>query len=139
MVGYRKGWLTMEMITALAVLSIAFLPLLTFHAAGTRHVQRNYRKAVLSEMIGDRLAILRKGGWKEYGPCKDLEIEFFGNAAEKLPDGRLLLSISEKSEDPNLLSIKLVWRPNNTEAAGKVRRETFVFNDSEHRQGEGRQ
>ncbi len=116
--------MTLEMLTALALLSIALLPLAVLQTASTLHVHALLSDAAVSEMLGDRLAILRMGGWREHGICSEKEIEFIGEAAGELPDGRLLLTIGASDAAPHLLDITLSWQP---ERGRTIERATAAF------------
>ena len=119
----RKGWMTMEMMAAVAVLMVAMMPLLTLQIRAASSMRSQYHDSVLSEMMTDRLAILREGGWEEYGLCEGREIALYGRAAEALPEGRLKLSVRESEDRPEVREIILCW----TDDSREVERKTAVF------------
>ena len=116
--------MTLEILVAAALLSIAMLPLAALHTASTGQVRSLVREAAVCEMLGDRLTILRMGGWREHGICSGKEIGFFGEAGAGLPEGRLLLTVREDEDSTHLLEIVLSWRP---ERGRTIERTTVAF------------
>ncbi len=115
--------MTMEMMTALAILTVAMFPLMTLQIAGVSFTRSLYHDTVLSELMTDRLAILREGGWEKYGLCENKEIALYGRAAKNLPQGRLKLTMRESKRSDEVREIILRWKEDSHE----IERKSAVF------------
>jgi len=117
----------MEIVTALAILTIAVIPILSLHIVNIKHSRQLYYRSVVNEMLNDRIRILRQGGWEKFGLCNRRKIDFIGEAAGELPQGEVLLSVENFKEHESLLKITLSWKVKRRKKFREIRKETIVF------------
>ncbi len=123
----KCGFLSTEIVTALALLTIAVVPIVSLHVQSITHSRQLYYKSIVTEMMNDRIAILRSGGWKEFGRCENKKIAFIGEGARNLPEGNLSLSVKELEDHKNLAKIVLRWEPKTPMGFREIEKETLVF------------
>lgn len=116
----------MELVVALGVLMMAALPLVSLQVATVRYSRRQYRDAVVREMLNDRLTVLRRGGWREHGLCREKKIAPIGDIESSLPEGDLLLSIKRSEKNGRILDIILVWQQPGRRGKERIKRKTAV-------------
>jgi hypothetical protein len=97
------GFLTAELVVAIAILAAVMLPLggMWFHE--TRMLRAYYRDAVAMEILDGEMEILAAGEWRRFAEGRH-ELKPSGNAAGNLPSGKFLLT-------RQLKLVRLEWRP----------------------------
>lgn len=112
----ETGSLITEIIVAIAILSIAALPLMSAVVVVQRSIRHSYQRAIAMEAIDGEMEILLAGGWRNYsqGPQP---YELHGDAVKNLPPGHATLTINGRH-------VGLEWTPDR--AGGKIIREGDV-------------
>jgi hypothetical protein len=108
--------LIVEIIVAMALLSIAALPLVASFVVVQRSLRHSYQHAVAMEFIDGEMEILLRGEWREYHQGSQ-PYELHGNALKNLPPGHAQLTVTGNH-------VRLEWLPDRS--GGKVAREADV-------------
>jgi len=109
----QSGSLITEAIVAIAIFSVAALPLMSSIVFVQKHLRGSYQHAVAMEAVDGELEILLAGEWREYQPGTQ-HYELHGEAVKNLPPGRAALTINGRH-------VRLEWTPDRH--GGKVIRE----------------
>jgi hypothetical protein len=112
----QSGSLITEAIVAIAIFSIAALPLMSSIVFVQKHLRGSYQHAVAMEAVDGEFEILLAGEWHEYQPGAQ-PYELHGEAVKNLPPGRAALTINGRH-------VRLEWTPGH--GSGKVVREADV-------------
>ncbi len=99
----RSGFLTAELVVAIAILAAVMLPLggMWFHEA--RMLRTYYRDAVAMEILDGEMEILAAGEWRSFAEGQH-ELNPSATAAKNLPSGKFILTRQTKL-------IRLEWLP----------------------------
>ena len=88
--GNRRGALIVELVVAMAMFLIAFVPLGVLAAREARLARSLYFRAVAGEILDGELEVLLAGGWKSVAPGTN-ELRVRAEATNSLPPGRFEL------------------------------------------------
>jgi hypothetical protein len=114
----RRGFLMMDLVVAMAVLSLAIIPL-GFSFARERQVLKiEYQRGVANEIVDGEMEILAAGAWKNF-PDGAQSYTVHANAAAKLPPGHFRLTKTGNH-------LRLEWTPDKRQGVGEVVREVTV-------------
>jgi hypothetical protein len=111
----ESGALMTELIVAMSVLLVAFLPLAYSITSEQRLARAYYQRAVAVEIVDGEMEVLVAGGWKNFA-IGTHEYPVRANAATNLPAGTFLLTVEAAR-------LKLEWKPAVRDHGGKVVRE----------------
>jgi hypothetical protein len=111
----ESGALMTELIVAMSVLLVAFLPLAYSIASEQRLARAYYQRAVAVEIVDGEMEVLAAGGWKNFA-IGTHEYPVRANAATNLPPGTFLLTVEAAR-------LKLEWKPAVRDHGGNVVRE----------------
>jgi hypothetical protein len=114
----RRGFLMVDLVVAMAVLSLAIVPL-GFSFARERQVLRaEYFRAAAIEIVDGETEILAAGDWKNF-PDGAQAYTVRSRAAANLPPGHLQLTKTGNH-------LRLEWTPDKRQGIGTVVREVTV-------------
>lgn len=114
----RRGVLMMDLVVAMAILSLAIVPL-GFSFARERHLLKiEYHQSVINEIVDGEMEILAAGDWRSY-PDGSQAYPVHAGAAAALPPGHFQL-IKTGSH------LRLEWTPDKRQGIGPVVREVTV-------------
>ena len=116
--GARSGSMITELVVAMAILSLAFLPLMGSYGQVQKSVRASYQKAVAMELIDGEMEILLAGQWREFKPGEQ-PYPLHGDSAKNLPPGKATLTITGNR-------VRLEWTPDKRGAGGKIIREAVA-------------
>ena len=115
----RGGWLVAELMIAIAVLSIAMIPL-AFSFRGEQKLARtHYHQVIAMEIVDGEMEFLQAGHWRNF-PQGEHPYTVKVDAATNLPPGIFLLTRTEKI-------LRLEWRPQKKKTAPAVSREISLL------------
>lgn len=114
----EAGALMTEIIMAMAILTIAMMPLAYTFSSEQKLAKSAYQRAVAMELVDGEMEILLAGGWRGFKDGAQ-PYEFHGAAATNLPPGQATLTITGKH-------LRLEWLPDKQRAEGRVLREAEV-------------
>ena len=113
--GSRRGFLMMDAVVAMAILSLAIVPL-GFSFARERQVLKiEYCRSVANEIVDGEMEILAAGDWKNF-PDGPQNYSVHANASASLPPGHFQLTKTGNH-------LRLEWTPDNRQGIGAVIRE----------------
>jgi hypothetical protein len=104
-----------ELIVAMAILTIAMMPLALSFANEQRLARNSYQRAVAMEIIDGEMEILTAGEWRSFQPGSQ-PYPLRAEAAKNLPPGKAVLTISGNH-------IRLQWLPGKKYSTGEIIRE----------------
>lgn len=110
----RHGFVQLDLIIGLAILSLAILPLAFSLARETSYVHAEYQHAVAMEIVDGEMEILAAGDWTNF-PDGTHPYSVRAKAAAQLP-GQFQLTRSANH-------LRLEWRPDKRIGIGAVIRE----------------
>jgi hypothetical protein len=114
----RRGFLMVDAVVAMAILSLAIIPL-GFSFARERQVLKiEYQRGVANEIVDGEMEILAAGAWKAF-PDGAQSYTVRANAAAKLPPGHFQLTKTGNH-------LRLEWTPDKRQGVGEVVREITV-------------
>jgi hypothetical protein len=114
----RRGFLMVDAVVAMAILSLAIIPL-GFSFARERQVLKiEYQRGVANEIVDGEMEILAAGAWKAF-PDGAQSYTVRANAAAKLPPGHFQLTKTGSH-------LRLEWGPDGKRGIGVVVREATV-------------
>jgi hypothetical protein len=109
------GGLSIELIVAIALLTVAVLPVAYSFAAEKRLARAEYQRALAMEIVDGEMEILTAGDWRSFQPGSH-EYPVSATAITNLPPGRFLLDVETNR-------LRLEWRPSMPMRGGSVVRE----------------
>ena len=116
--GARRGILMMDLVVAMAILSLAIVPL-GFSFARERHLLKiEYCQSVANEIVDGEMEILAAGDWKNF-PDGTQNYSVHARAAASLPPGHFELTKTGNH-------LRLAWTPDKRQGIGPVVREVTV-------------
>jgi len=104
-----------ELLVAIAMLVVAFLPLAYSITSERRLARASYQRAVAIELVDGEMEVLAAGGWRNFAVGIH-EYPVRANAATNLPPGRFLLTVESSK-------LRLEWKPSVKRHGGSVVRE----------------
>ena len=114
----RRGFLMMDAVVAMAILSLAIVPL-GFSFVRERHVLKiEYLRSVANEIVDGEMEILAAGDWKTF-PDGAQKYSVRAGAAASLPPGHFQLTKTGNH-------LRLEWTPDKRQGIGAVVREVTV-------------
>jgi hypothetical protein len=111
----KSGSLMAELVVAMAILSLALMPLGYSFLKELRLMTISYQRAVAMEIIDGEMEILVAGEWHEFKPGAQA-YPLQSQAARNLPPGSATLTVTGKH-------LRLDWRPERKATGGEVLRE----------------
>ena len=116
--GSRHGYLMVELLVAMAILTGALLPIAYSLASEKRLARSSYQRAVAMEVVDGELEVLAAGPWREFTPgVHDYSVS--ARALTNLPPGKFLLTVRPGK-------VRLEWLPGVKDHGGPVAREVVV-------------
>ena len=115
---HRSGLLMTEAMIALAIVSIAILPLAYSFAQENKYLRRCYERSVAIEVVDGEMEIIRAGGWRQFTNGVHT-ITTTARSATNLPPGKLRLTLSDKLA-------RVEWLPAETSHGSPVVREATL-------------
>lgn len=112
------GWLMIELVTALSILTLAVLPLAYSFAAEKKLARSQYQRAVAMEIVDGELEVLASGEWKSFSPGSH-PYKVACQSAVNLPPGEFTLKI-------DTVSVSLSWKPLAKSHGGTIMREAKI-------------
>ena len=114
----ERGALLVELLVAIALLSIAVLPL-GYSIASEKTLARSYyERAVAMEIVDGEMEVLAAGEWRAFSPGTH-DYAIHSEAATNLPPGKFLVTIEAGKA-------RLEWQPAKKHHGGPVVREASV-------------
>jgi hypothetical protein len=99
----RHGFLSTDMVVAMAILMLALAPLALSFLHEKRMARACYERAIAMEIVDGEKEILAAGAWKRFG-IGTHAYEVRAASAANLPPGRFELTITTNR-------LRLTWRP----------------------------
>jgi hypothetical protein len=114
----KRGFLEVDLLVGLAILSLAIVPL-GFSFAHERHVLKiEYSRSVAIEIVDGEMEILAAGDWKNY-PDGSQNYPVHASAAASLPPGLFKLTKTGNH-------LRLEWNSDEKHGIGAVVREVTI-------------
>ena len=115
---FRRGFLEVDLLVGLAILSLAIVPV-GFSFARERQVLKiEYTRSVANEIVDGEMEILAAGAWKNF-PDGAQSYPVHANAGASLPPGHFQLTKTGNH-------LRLEWTPDKRQGIGAVVREVTV-------------
>ena len=114
----RRGILMLDLIAAMAILSLAIIPLGYSFARERQVLKIEYFRAVANEIVDGEVEILAAGDWKNF-PDGAQNYAVHARAAATLPPGHFQLTKAGNH-------LRLEWKPDKRQGIGAVAREVTV-------------
>jgi hypothetical protein len=114
----QHGYLELDLITALAILALAIVPLGYSFGHERKALRADYCRAVANEIVDGEMEILAAGDWKEFSDGAHV-YTVHSRAAKNLPAGHFELTKTGNH-------LRLEWTPDGRTGVGAVVRETTV-------------
>jgi hypothetical protein len=114
----QRGFLEVDLIVGLAILSLAIVPLGFSFAREQQVLKIEYARSVANEIVDGEMEILAAGDWKNF-PDGSQNYSVHANAAASLPPGHFQLTKTGNH-------LRLEWNPDAKRGVGAVVRETTV-------------
>jgi hypothetical protein len=114
----RRGFLMVDAVVAMAILSLAIVPLGFSFARERRALRAEYFRAAADEIVDGEMEILAAGDWKNF-PDGAQTYTVHSQAAANLPAGHFQLTKTGNH-------LRLEWTPDRHEGIGAVAREVTV-------------
>ena len=107
-----------ELLVAMALLSVALLPLAYSMRSEQRMARICYQRAIAAELVDGEMEVLAAGEWRAF-KAGTQEYPLHGAAVSNLPPGHLLLTLQPGK-------LRLEWRPTQRDHGGPVVREVTL-------------
>jgi hypothetical protein len=114
----RRGFLMVDAVVAMAILSMAIVPLGFSFARERRALRAEYFRAAADEIVDGETEILTAGDWKNF-PDGAQTYTIHSQTAANLPAGHFQLTKTGNH-------LRLEWTPDQREGIGAVAREVTV-------------
>lgn len=108
----------LELTVAMAILTIAMLPLAFSFQQEEKLLRSSYQRAVAMELVDGEMEILLAGEWRSFQQGTQ-DYLFRGASVTNLPPGKATLTITGKH-------VRLDWLPAKKTSGGEVVREADV-------------
>lgn len=114
----EAGWLMADLMAAIAILTVAMLPLAYSFAKEFQLVRASYWRGLAMEIVDGEMEVLAAGEWRAQ-PDGTSAYAMRAPAATNLPPGRLELTKSGGH-------LRLEWTPESRQGVGAVVREVTI-------------
>jgi hypothetical protein len=114
----QRGFLMGDLVVAMAILSMAIVPLGFSFARERQALKIEYLHSVADEIVDGEMEILAAGDWENF-PDGAQSYTVHANAAAKLPQGHFQLTKTGNH-------LRLEWTPDKRQGIGAVVREITV-------------
>ena len=114
----RRGFLMVDLVVAMAILSLAIVPLGFSFARERQLLKIEYLRDVADEIVDGEMEILAAGDWKSF-PDGMQAYTVHARAAASLPPGHFQLTKTGSH-------LRLEWTPDKRQGIGAVVREVTV-------------
>jgi len=114
----RRGLVMMDLVVAMAILSLAIVPLGFSFARERQMLKIEYLRGVANEIVDGEMEILAAGDWKNF-PDGAQAYTVHSRAAASLPPGHFQLTKTGNH-------LRLEWLPEKRKGIGVVVREVTV-------------
>ncbi len=114
----RRGYLMVELLVAIALLTGALIPIAYSLASEKRLARATYQRAVAMEIVDGELEALAAGQWRAFTTGVH-PYPVRAGAATNLPPGKFLLTIRSSK-------VRLEWVPAGRDHGGRGMREAVV-------------
>jgi len=114
----ESGTVMVELTVAMAILTLAMLPLAFSFEQEERLLRNSYQRAVAMELVDGEMEILQAGEWHSFKQGQQ-DYSFHAASATNLPPGKATLTLTGKH-------MKLDWLPSRKTSGGEVTREADV-------------
>jgi hypothetical protein len=114
----QQGLLEIDLAIALAILTLAIMPIGFAFARERQALRADYCRAVANEIVDGEMEVLAAGDWKNY-PDGAQTYTVHSRAAANLPAGHFELT-------KNSNHLRLEWTPDKRQGIGAVIRETTI-------------
>ena len=108
----RRGFLTTEMMVAMAILIIALMPMMAMRVHERRMAHACYQRAVAMQIVDGEMELLLAGEWRSFA-SGTTDYPLNDTLRDHLPPGTLALTVSA----PDL---RLEWTPADPRQGGRV-------------------
>jgi hypothetical protein len=116
--GGASGSLIIELLIAIAVITIAFFPLAASFLGEQKVCRAYYQRAAAMEIVDGEMEVLVAGAWRDY-PIGAQPYRPRAESVSALPPGRFELTVQTDR-------VRLTWVPNGRHQGGRVVREVKV-------------
>jgi hypothetical protein len=116
--GHTRGFLEVDMMVGLAILTLAILPLGYSFARERQVLKMEYFRSVANEIVDGEMEILTAGAWKNF-PDGQQNYPVQANAAARLPAGHFQLTKTGNR-------LRLEWSSDEKTGVGTVVREVTL-------------
>jgi len=114
----KRGYLMVDLLVALAILSLAIVPVGFSFARERQVLKMEYFRSVANEIVDGEMEILAAGNWKNY-PDGSQDYPVHARAAESLPPGHFQLTKTANH-------LRLEWNSDAKHGIGAVVREVII-------------
>jgi hypothetical protein len=114
----ERGFLMVDLIVGMAILTLAIMPLAFSFAHEKQLLRAEYFRAVVVEIVDGEMEILAAGEWRDF-PDGPQVYTVHANAAARLPSGHFQLTKTGKY-------LRLEWKSNERRGIGTVVREITI-------------
>ena len=114
----KRGFLEVDLLVALAILSLAIVPIGFSFAHERQVLKMEYFRGVINEIVDGEMEILAAGDWKEY-PDGPHPYSVRARAAKPLPPGHFQLTKTGNH-------LRLEWNPDEKHGVGVIVREVTL-------------
>ena len=114
----RRGFLMVDLVVAMAILTMAIMPLGFSFARERKALRAEYFRAAANEIVDGEMEILAAGDWIHFQDGAQT-YAVHSNAAASLPAGHFQLTKTGNH-------LRLEWTPDRHEGVGAVVREVTV-------------
>ena len=114
----HRGIMMMDLVVAMAILSLAIVPLGFSFARERQVLKTEYLRGVANEIVDGEMEILSAGDWKNF-PDGAQSYKVRAKAAASLPPGQFLLTKTGNH-------LRLEWTPDKRKGISEVVREVTV-------------
>jgi hypothetical protein len=111
-VHHRHGFLSTELMVAMAIVIIALLPMMTMRLHETRMARACYQRAVAMEIVDGEMELLLAGEWKSFAAGTN-DYPLSVGLQDHLPPGTLTLAVAAGE-------LRLQWTPADPRQGGAV-------------------
>ncbi|HEY5068709.1 MAG TPA: hypothetical protein VII37_02945 [Candidatus Acidoferrum sp.] len=113
-----RGYLMVDLLVALAILSLAIMPIGFAFARERQVLKLEYCQSVANEIVDGEMEILAAGDWKNY-PDGVQNYPIHANAAASLPPGHFQLNKTGNH-------LRLEWNSDAKHGLGTIAREVTI-------------
>jgi hypothetical protein len=108
------GFLTTELFVAMAIITLALLPLIALYASESRLARACYERSVAMEIVDGEMELLLAGEWRSFA-TGTTNYPLNPVLRDHLPAGLLHLTLTDTE-------VRLVWAPDDLHHGGMITR-----------------